>query len=458
MNNRQTWRTYQRTLKKSVKARRHARWIARYSPIFPFILAGVFSLFFAFSGSACRTGHGEPAVQVEKEAVAPEPYRYTKNDIRKIFTAESFANLKEKEFKFSLADKILNVKTSLDMPLQNHFLEQIENAKRMNRGQPRHLGIVALDPVTGRVLAMASFDKIHPDQNHCISSEFPAASLIKIITASAAVETAGLTPNSTLKYNGRKYTLYRSQLKVRNNKYTHRVTLKQSFAQSINPIFGKLGTHTLKKDLLQEYADAFYFNHDINFELPVSQSSFAATDSPYEWAELASGFNRKTQISPLHSALLTSIILNDGKMVEPTIIDHITDEEGHTLYQNDVKLLESSLSETTTEAVKTMMAATIRSGTARKAFRGMKRDSILSKLFIGGKTGSISNHENSLKYDWFAGFAEEKNGGRKIAVAVIVAHEKYLGPRACNYAKRAMKAYFKNVYAQAAEHKNNFKS
>jgi beta-lactamase class D len=57
---------------------------------------------------------------------------------------------------------------------------------------------------------------------------------------------------------------------------------------------------------------------------------------------------------------------------------------------------------------------------------------ILSKLNIGGKSGSIDNKAHDARYDWFVGFAEEKDG-----------HE-----RASHYARMAMKQYFRNYFAK----------
>jgi hypothetical protein len=48
------------------------------------------------------------------------------------------------------------------------------------------------------------------------------------------------------------------------------------------------------------------------------------------------------------------------------------------------------------------------------------------------------------------GFAEEKHGPKKIAVSVIVAHEKYIGLRASYYARTAMKKYFLNYFEKTA--------
>ncbi len=73
---------------------------------------------------------------------------------------------------------------------------------------------------------------------------------------------------------------------------------------------------------------------------------------------------------------------------------------------------------------------------------------ILSKLNIGGKSGSIDNKAHDARYDWFVGFAEEKDGHEKLVISVIVAHEKYIGIRASHYARMAMKQYFRNYFAK----------
>ncbi len=88
------------------------------------------------------------------------------------------------------------------------------------------------------------------------------------------------------------------------------------------------------------------------------------------------------------------------------------------------------------------MQATIRSGTSRKAFRGYRYDKVLSRLVIGGKTGSISNLEHTSKYDWFVGFAKDKKAPESIAVSVLVVHGDKVGRKAGSYARLAIRAYY----------------
>jgi hypothetical protein len=99
------------------------------------------------------------------------------------------------------------------------------------------------------------------------------------------------------------------------------------------------------------------------------------------------------------------------------------------------------------------MASTITDGTGRKSFQGFLKDPVLAQLNIGGKTGSIDNKGHNVRFDWFVGFAEEKNGQQKLSLCVLVGHEKYIGTKAGYYARMMMKRYFKNQFA-----KNDVKS
>ena len=303
-----------------------------------------------------------------------------------------------------------------------------------------------MEAKTGRVLSMVSYGKNNPGSDICTNSAYPAASIFKIITSAAAIEKCGFNCNTPVSFNGNKYTLYKRQLKKRLNKYTNRMSFKKAFAESVNPIFGKIGIHDLGKAALESYATAFGFNRNFNFEIPLQPSSLIISDNPYNWAEIACGFNNETLISPLHGALMVSIILNNGELIEPTLIDKII-QENQVVYQRNSHPGSYRINPNTATTLKKLMNATIISGTASKSFSGFKRDKILSKLNIGGKTGSINNNKEQLKYDWFQGFAEEKNGSKKIILSVLVVHEKFIGTRAARYSRMAIKEYFKNYYA-----------
>jgi len=135
--------------------------------------------------------------------------------------------------------------------------------------------------------------------------------------------------------------------------------------------------------------------------------------------------------------------------IKPTVIDRVTDAQGRIVYSHLARKRDRIITPDTSAALERMMEATIRSGTCRKEFRGSRRDKVLSRLTIGGKSGSISNRAHNTRYDWFVGYAEEKAGTGKIAVAVLVAHEAYIGLRAAYYARLAIRRYFDAYFFNA---------
>ncbi|MGB9499309.1 MAG: penicillin-binding transpeptidase domain-containing protein [Dissulfuribacterales bacterium] len=372
---------------------------------------------------------------------------FDKRTLQKINRMMPFTNVTNKRFALSTGGKTYEIRSSLSPSLQNFIIEHID------RKNSRFFAFVAIEADTGRILSMVSYDKNNPDSDICTNPDYPAASLFKIITSAAAIEKFGFNCNTPVTFNGNKYTLYKTQLKDRLNKYTNRISFKEAFADSINPVFGKIGIHLLGKSALETYATAFGFNKTFDFEIPLKPSCLTINDDPYNWAEIACGFNNKTRISPLHGALMVSIILNDGKLIEPTLIDNII-RDNQMVYQRNSHAAAQIIKPHTSITLKKLMNASITSGTASKSFSGFKKDSILSKLNIGGKTGSINNNAQHLKYDWFEGFAEEKNGLKKIITSVLVVHDKYIGIRAARYSRMAIKEYFKNYYAKAEINKH----
>lgn len=446
IHKRQSWRSYQSNLRKRQARKNLLILFAKVTLFSPLIFILIYSAVSFTSGLSASQSIDVVSVNEKSDPVL------NRQDLRSIIENQTLSNITSNEFNISTSDKLLKINTSIDMNLQRFLLQKIERVKKLNRGKPRYLAIVALDPKSGKILSLAGYDQTNNSVSPCLTNVYPAASVFKIITAAAAVEECGFNPYSKFKFNGGKYTLYKNQLKEKNNKYTNRISFKDSFAQSVNPVFGKIGSLYLGRQTIEKYADAFGFNKEIHFEFPLSQSHVSLSNEPYQWAEIASGFNRETLISPLHGALLSSAIVNNGKLPEPTIIEKISDSEGNILYNSHFQnSLNQIIKPETSKILRKLMATTISSGTGRKSFKGYRRDPILTKLNIGGKTGSIYNKPHDVRFDWFVGYAEEKKGDMKLAIAVVVGHEKYIGTKASNYAKMTIKRYFGNEFAKKSD-------
>jgi len=432
------WHAHQHLFARTRHRRLMWKRIVRVGCLAGIILAAVYSMTQCFQWI-----RGDGDAESESIASTADDTKLQLNDkqlAKELLQSTSIFNLREPSLRIQRQDTSLHVDTSIDISLQAYML------KKLDRKNSRHIALLAMDPASGEIVMMAGFDKVHPGANTCLVNTYPAASIFKIVTAAAAAEQKGLDSNSKLRFNGSQHTLYKVQLKDRNNRYTNHTNFQAAFAKSINPVFGKLGALSLQQTTLTRYARAFGFNAQIDFELPVPPSRFSISDAPYHWAEIASGFNRQTTLSALHAAMIPTVILNQGKQIDPSVVRQITNGSGEVLYQSRPGPAKQVISPKTSRVVYDLMEATVRYGTAKKAFKGFQKDPVLSKCNLGGKTGSIFNKKHDLRYDWFVGFADLKNGDQQLALAVVVAHEEYIGIRAAAYGRMIIKKYYGDLF------------
>lgn len=435
MSNYQRWRDYQKQFSRKDFPKRFFKGSLWFFPCLLLLVIGLqhfkVNLSIGYFNRSPEIGGSSGGEAVEASSV------FLKEDLRELIDLEAVCNSPEGKIDINCSGKFFSVETTLDRGLQSYM------SKVIQRSKSPLIGFVAMDAATGRILSMIDSKKANGAKSLCLSSQFPAASIFKIVSAAAAIDGCNISADTKLTYNGRSHTLYKNQLAGRINRYTNSISLKTSFAKSINPVFGKLGAFRLKKDLIEEYAIRFGFNQPIDFELPVEPSRISVDDDPYHWAEVACGFNRETLMSPIHGAMMAAVIVNGGKLVEPTIIGCITDEGKNPVYIGSTNIIRRVISPKASQEMKELMAATIYRGTCSGTFRGYRRDPILSKLSIGGKTGSINNKSDELRYDWFVGFCAEKAGTKKLALAILVVHNKLLREKAQEFARRAIRYYFR---------------
>lgn len=139
--------------------------------------------------------------------------------------------------------------------------------------------------------------------------------------------------------------------------------------------------------------------------------------------------------------MIASAVVNDGKLPEPYLVEKVTNEKGETLYQASPKIGDQAITPDTASILRQLMGSTVTKGTGRKSFAGFEKDVVLKDLDMGGKTGSIDNPTHEVRFDWFIGFAKNDDD-RKVAVSIVVGHEKYIGTKAGRYARMIFRRYF----------------
>ena len=328
----------------------------------------------------------------------------------------------------------LTVKTFLDPEMQTMLHELLENSMAAAGA------IAVIDPTNGRILGFA--DMNFEGEQPINLQTMPAASIFKIITAATALENTKLEPLSKIPYNGAKHTLYRSNLSNKITKYTHYVSLRDAFAQSINPVFGKIGIYYVGADVLAEFGEKFRFNKRLPVDVPVPPSQLLQPASDFQIAEVASGFNKKTLISPLHGAWISDIIFNEGRACSIGAVECVQDFYGNVLYSYTPSEAERILSPETCDQLRSMMRSTVMKGTAHKSFRRLRRQINSGIIDVGGKTGNINNIENTIKYDWFVGYGKRTDTNQSLVFAVVLLHKEKLGFRAHKIASQLVSRYF----------------
>lgn len=313
---------------------------------------------------------------------------------------------------------------------------------------PDYAAVVAIQPHTGHIVAMSSFVRDASDLggNLAVHSGFPAASIFKIITAAAAIDTGIAKPGSIYQYNGTNTSLYKSNvLRHKNNKWTRNTSLSRAFALSINTVFGRIGVFDVGAENLQVYADRFGFNRPVpvDFSLIESKTGFKA-DNEWSVAEAASGYTRATTISPVHAAMIPSIIANDGIMIEPNLVDFAVDMSGPLLYKSEPKAIQV-LDKKTSDDMRVLMRATVKKGSARKHFRKFFRGPY-ADLDVGGKTGSLTGEDPHGKTEWFVGYGD--SGTDKIAIAAVVVNKEKWRVKPAYLVRKVIEEYFKPESAE----------
>jgi cell division protein FtsI/penicillin-binding protein 2 len=226
------------------------------------------------------------------------------------------------------------------------------------------VSVAVVNPRTGDILALYGRDA---DGENCslALNTYLSASLFKVVTATAAVDYAGMNINSTCSYNGNAHTLYRGQVTDKRDRWTSEATLAEAFASSNNVIFGKIGALKLGETPLLLTAMRLGFWKSPVVDCECTPSTVFIPESEFNLAELASGYNRYTRMSAVHAAQMVTAVVNDGLMIRPRVMT------------GSYTCSEQVISRETAAEIRTMMCQTVRKGTVSRAFWDSRTDPVL---------------------------------------------------------------------------------
>ena len=303
---------------------------------------------------------------------------------------------------------------TIDLNIQSiveKYLKQAVEENECSRGG----NVIAMDPSTGDILAMASYpdydlnspytpnstlaqtyDSLSAEEknealykmwsNKSVSETYEPGSTFKIITSAVALEENITTTDKSGDFYCKGYEEFEDvnnqTIKIRcwrANPHGSQ-TLRQALMNSCNPAFMQLGKR-IGAPTLYKYYEAFGLFDSTNSGLYGEQNSIFQDLENVGPVELATmSFGQRLNVTPLQMITAISCVANDGVLMQPRIVKSVTNTDTGAVTETPVTQVRQVISEETANEVKSMMESVVTEGTGRHA--------AVNGYSIGGKTGT----------------------------------------------------------------------
>jgi hypothetical protein len=298
----------------------------------------------------------------------------------------------------------LRVEYSMDVELTRRVFEVLRRA-RMANGH-----VIVIEPESGRVLAYVSSDPV----GFPATAAYPAASLVKVVTAAAALDVAPEEARQVCRYNGSPYRL--TPARLRPPRSGNEMDLERSLATSNNQCFAQLAVNAIGGAAMLSAIERFGWT---TAPAPGHVAGTAEVgDDDYQLGKLGCGL-AGCKITPLHAAQLAASLAH-GELVEPWWIERVVDVHGRALPLPTRQPARRIMRPELAEELREMLVRTTTRGTARSAFRDRRGRQLLGSVRVAGKTGNLNGDEPPGRYEWFVAVAPAESP--TIAVAVLQLH------------------------------------
>jgi peptidoglycan glycosyltransferase len=304
--------------------------------------------------------------------------------------------------------------------------------------QGKRGAVVAIDPRTGAILAMASNPSYDPSKlsshdaktmrayyaqlqrdpgdpllNRAVSQTYPPGSTFKVITSAAALSSGRYTPDSSipsptvLDLPQTTSTLKNFGGETCGNGQTS--SLSDAFRISCNTAFGHLGLD-LGGNALRDEAEKFGLDDGgLRVPLKVARSVFPDQLSKPQEAQSAIG-QYDVRVTPLQMAMVAAGIANRGTIMKPYLVREVQAPDLSRLSQTTPEVYKKAVSQSVADQLTAMMELVVASGTGTAAQ--------IPGVQVAGKTGTAQHAEGAAPHAWFIGFAPARDP--QVAIAVLV--------------------------------------
>lgn len=313
-----------------------------------------------------------------------------------------------------------SIVTTLDLNLQRAAYSALGN----NSG-----AIVAIEPSTGKILAMVSKPDFDPNTLELIWDTVVSEKEFDSVLVNRA--TQGLyAPGSTFKV----FTLleYMRQDKEGYSNFSFNCTgsithdgvklnciygrahgslgMKDAFAQSCNSAFATIGLE-LDKDTFRENSEKLLFNQELPLDIEYNKSSFVLDSSSGTEETMHTAMGQgETLMTPIHNCMMAATIANDGVLMKPYILDKVVNNSGSVIKKFGKEEYKKMMTELEAATLTQYMAGVVTDGTGS----ALKTNAYTA----AGKTGSAEYDQSGNHHSWFIGFAPVEKP--QIAICVLL--------------------------------------
>ncbi|MET9254410.1 penicillin-binding transpeptidase domain-containing protein [Streptomyces sp. NPDC003717] len=299
--------------------------------------------------------------------------------------------------------------------------------------------VAAIEPSTGRILALASTpsydparlsgngadaaatwsllngDPDRPMLNRAVRQTYPPGSTFKVVTAAAALDAGVLRDLDAPTRSPDPYTLPGTRTKLTNEGEGCRdASLRDAFEWSCNTVFAKLGVD-VGVARMAATAGAFGFNDEgLRIPFAAAPSTFDTTVDRAQLA-LSSIGQYNTRATPLQMAMVAAAVADGGLVRRPYLVERTQRAGGALLATAGSRPSREAMRPATARRLKELMAGVVEHGTGANA--------AIPGAVVGGKTGTAQHGlgNSGRPYAWFISWAQRTSELQpKVAVAVVV--------------------------------------
>lgn len=253
-------------------------------------------------------------------------------------------------------------------------------------------------------------------RNKALSDTYEPGSTFKALVVAAALEEGVVSMNDTF-YCGGASTIGGHTIHCHKRAGHGSQTLTEAVENSCNCALMEIGQR-LGAETFWEYLEDYGLFEKTGIDLSGEGKSVFWDEDYFTSANglsslAVASFGQTFKVTPIQMITAFASVINGGHLMEPYVVDKISDDDGNTLYYHETTEVRQVVSESTSEKLREILESVVSNGTGGNAYMAGYR--------IGGKTGTSEKRDELDNDDVivsFMGFAPADNPQVLVLVAL----------------------------------------